>query len=280
MPTLFGSGLQKIELTPIAIFKCDKKHPFEAARQASIDQSATIGQIQFQNGSNFEQALDDIEGFSHIWVIYQFHQNQSWKPKVSPPRGSSQKKGVFATRSPYRPNPIGMSCVQLVERKGLTLFVKNYDLLNETPILDIKPYLPYADSFPEAQIGWLDSNKEDDLEQKYSVETSELANQQFAFLESQGLSQIRNTIFQQLETEPLNSQKKRVKMISDDQGIFAYRTWRAQFQVSPGKKISIQELFSGYSQNDLNQLEDPYQDKGLHRNWMSFWKASLESNRK
>lgn len=114
------------------------------------------GRVVLEPGHNFEQALEDLDGFSKIWLIYWFDRNENWKPKVLPPRGPAVKRGVFATRSPHRPNPIGLSLVDLIEIKGRTLYLGNVDLLDKTPILDIKPYLPYAEAFPEAKAGWLE----------------------------------------------------------------------------------------------------------------------------
>ena len=126
--------------------------------------------IEFLPGNNFEQALDDIEGMERLWLIYLFHRNQGWKPKVMPPRGD-KKRGLFATRSPHRPNSIGMSCVRLESREGRKLWVSEYDLLDRTPILDVKPYLPYADSFPDAKTGWLEGLEDDEFEIEWSAES-------------------------------------------------------------------------------------------------------------
>ena len=107
-------------------------------------------------------ALRGLEGFSHIWLVWQFSEavRDTWSPMVKPPRlGGNKRMGVFATRSPFRPNPIGLSCVKLVgveqtETEGAVLLVSGADLLDGTPILDIKPYLPFADSIPDATDGF------------------------------------------------------------------------------------------------------------------------------
>ena len=107
-------------------------------------------------------ALRGIEGFSHLWLLWEFSEakRESWSPTVRPPRlGGNKRVGVFATRSPFRPNPIGLSCVKLerVEKtadEGLVLIVSGADMMDGTPIFDIKPYLPYADAHPEASGGF------------------------------------------------------------------------------------------------------------------------------
>jgi tRNA-Thr(GGU) m(6)t(6)A37 methyltransferase TsaA len=100
--------------------------------------------------------LRDLEGFERLWLIFAFHLSEGWVPLVQPPRGPRQKRGVLATRSPHRPCGIGLSSVELVAVEGRTLHLRGVDLLDGTPVLDVKPYVPYADAFPEARAGWID----------------------------------------------------------------------------------------------------------------------------
>ncbi len=125
------------------------RQPFVAA--------AAPGRIELYCGHNFEHALEDLSTFSHIWVLFVFDQNPNWRPKVLPPFGSDKRRGVFATRSPHRPNPIGMSVLQLHGIDGLTLHVSGLDILDGTPVLDIKPYVPMADIVSHASRGWLEA---------------------------------------------------------------------------------------------------------------------------
>jgi tRNA-Thr(GGU) m(6)t(6)A37 methyltransferase TsaA len=104
-----------------------------------------------------ETVLRDLGGFERLWLIFAFHLSEGWAPLVQPPRGPRGKRGVLATRSPHRPNAIGLSCVELVAVEGRTLRLRGVDLLDGTPILDIKPYVPYADAFPGARAGWIDA---------------------------------------------------------------------------------------------------------------------------
>ena len=141
---------------PIGYLDCEQKYRYEAPRQ-SILAGGNLGVVCLNSGCNFEQALPDLIGFDRVWLIYQFHQNRDWKPKVVPPRSPENRKvGLFATRSPHRPNPLGLSCVELVKIDGLDVFIRNFDLLNGTPIFDIKPYIPYCDSFENSAVGWLE----------------------------------------------------------------------------------------------------------------------------
>lgn len=251
-----------IEISPIGYFKSEQVHPYEAGRQP--DDLHSLGCIQLNKGLNFEQALIGLEGCPRIWIIFQFHHNRNWNPMVLPPRGINHKMGVFATRSPYRPNQIGMSCVKIksIDIQNLKVFVEGADLLDGSPILDIKPYVAYADSFPECEPKWLHSAE------KYEVCFSENVENQLLWLEEQGLSQLRGFLIHQLEFEPTNAKKKRIKKIPMDNleeyFVIAYRTWRAEFSLS-SKTIQVHKIMSGYSQDDLDKKEDPYSDKDLHR---------------
>ena len=122
----------------------------------------TRATIVFEPEYRSADALRGIEGFSHLWLIWEFSEaiRKDWSPTVRPPRlGGNTRLGVFATRSPFRPNPIGLSCVRLEEvrktgHEGTVLLVSGADLMDGTPIFDIKPYLPYADAHPEAAGGF------------------------------------------------------------------------------------------------------------------------------
>ncbi len=104
-----------------------------------------------------ETVLRDLEGFERLWLLFVFHASEGWAPLVQPPRGPKTKRGVLATRSPHRPNALGLSCVELVAVEGRTLRLRGVDLLDGTPVLDVKPYVPYADAFPDARAGWIDA---------------------------------------------------------------------------------------------------------------------------
>jgi len=146
-----------IEMQAIGIIHSPFKERFSAPRQADLTQ-ASQGSIELNKGLNFEQAVGDLEHFTHLWVIYWMHLNQGWNPTVMPPRGSDVRRGLFSTRAPHRPNSIGLSAVKLLKVHKRTLTIEGLDMLDGTPVLDIKPYLPYADSIPNASHGWLDPN--------------------------------------------------------------------------------------------------------------------------
>lgn len=253
-----------ITLKPIGIFTASSKYPYEARRQAAADKELSLGEIQLQPGLGFEQAVEDLEGFERIWIVYQFHHNADWKPKVMPPRGPRIKRGVFATRAPYRPNSLGLSCVRLVKVDGLRVIVEGHDLLDGTPVLDIKPYLPYADAFPEARVGWL----EDVESKRWQVNIADLAGKQIKWLADQGVSQLPGFIHGQLEFDPLDHKRKRVAELAHGYQL-SYRTWRVNFKADhEARVIQVELIQSGYSNADILASEDPYGDKELHRKFL------------
>ena len=160
-----------MNLIPIAHIRSDFPEKFGIPRQSGLVDELTATLIftpQFRDPS----AVRGLEGFSHLWLIWEFSQarRESWSPTVRPPRlGGNKRLGVFATRSPFRPNSIGLSCVRLAEVRqdselGPVLVVAGADLMDGTPIYDVKPYLPYADCKPEALGGFAAQPKEADLE--------------------------------------------------------------------------------------------------------------------
>ncbi len=104
----------------------------------------------------YTACADDLVGFDRVWVLYVFDRNQGWRPKVRPPR-DTQKRGLFATRGPHRPSPVGMVAARLLSVDGRTIRVADVDMLDQTPVVDIKPYLPATDAFPDARAGWVDA---------------------------------------------------------------------------------------------------------------------------
>ena len=152
-----------ITIHPIARMKSDFPTKFGIPRQSNLVsqlKSTIVFEPEFRN----PDALRGLEGFSHLWIIWQFSQavRSGWSPTVRPPRlGGNTRMGVFATRSPFRPNNLGLSCVRLegVEQHpefGSVIHVSGADLMDGTPIFDIKPYIPYADAFPDAIGGFTD----------------------------------------------------------------------------------------------------------------------------
>ena len=148
-------------IRPVAHIESDFPEKFGIPRQALVV-SELRARVVFDGEYRNDEALRGIEGFSHLWLIWQFSasEREGWSPTVRPPRlGGNARMGVFATRSPFRPNALGLSCVRLlgtekIAGKGTTLLVAGADLMDGTPIFDVKPYVPYADAHPEAAGGF------------------------------------------------------------------------------------------------------------------------------
>ncbi|MBE6773374.1 MAG: tRNA (N6-threonylcarbamoyladenosine(37)-N6)-methyltransferase TrmO [Ruminococcaceae bacterium] len=155
----------------IAHIETDFKEKFGIPRQSGLVSEST-GRIIFEKEYSVPEAFRGLEDFSHIWVLWQFSEavREDWSPTVRPPLlGGNKRMGVFATRSPFRPNAIGLSALKLdkvefSKTEGIILHVSGADLLDGTPIYDIKPYLPYADSIPRAVGGFTESLEERHLE--------------------------------------------------------------------------------------------------------------------
>ncbi|MDD4181592.1 MAG: tRNA (N6-threonylcarbamoyladenosine(37)-N6)-methyltransferase TrmO [Victivallaceae bacterium] len=258
--------MNSITFNPIGQVKSATKYRYEAPRQSVFANNNGI--IRMNPGCDFETALRDLDGFTHIWVIFCFHLNQDsgWKTTVNPPVAPPGVKiGLFATRSPYRTNPIGMSVVQLVEIKGLELHIRNFDMLDGTPVLDIKPYIVHADSFPEASTGWLPNTPE-----LYEVSFDEQTLSKIEWLRNQSGLDLESFAKVQLSIDPLNHARKRVEAISPEQYVIGCRTWKLSFKISEEQRqIEVVDLISNYLPEELiPTAPDRYQDKEIHRQFI------------
>ena len=150
-----------MEIKPIAHMRSDFPGKFGIPRQSGLVE-ALKGRIVFEKEYAVPEAFRGLDGYSHIWIVWEFSEavRKDWSPTVRPPRlGGNTRLGVFATRSPFRPNPLGLSCVKLdgieySKTEGPVLLVSGADLMDQTPIYDIKPYLPLADCHPGAASGF------------------------------------------------------------------------------------------------------------------------------
>ncbi len=237
-----------ISLDPIAYFHSTSNEKADVPRQGSLS-TDHLGVIRFLPGKNFEQAIEDLEGMEKIWVLFWMHQVSHWKAKVQPPREVT-KKSVFATRSPHRPNPIGLSCVTLIAVRGRELEIKDHDLLDKTPILDIKPYLAYADSFPDVKSGWLD------LLSDISSNTicwEALPLLQMDYLKEEWQVDLYSKIESRLKYFMIPSSSNRVSFLGEEYNLLAYKEWRILFQ-KKALNIVILAIFSGYKESEVNGI--------------------------
>jgi tRNA (adenine37-N6)-methyltransferase len=257
-----------LTLTPIGVVHSPFKDRLSAPRQPRAGMGIQ-GTIQLFQHVGYEYALEDLASFRFIWVVFWFHKNTGFRRKVQPPR-SQRRRGVFATRSPYRPNPIGLSAVELLGIDGLTLRVQNLDILDGTPVLDLKPYVPYIDSIPEATNGWLDEPVlPADPIPHYQVDFAPRASAQLAFLEQHAVS-LRPRIEEVLRLGPAPHPYRRIKANGKD-FILAYKAWRIDFAVpdgaGPGQsqdlRIEVLAIRSGYRPSVLATTKTAELD--LHR---------------
>lgn len=248
-----------ISLNPIAYFHSSFHDKADLPRQAALSQDH-VGVIRFLPRRQFEQALDDLEGMEKLWVIFWMDRVTKWKPKVQPPRNVS-KKGVFSTRSPHRPNPIGLSCVNLLYRKGLDLVIQDHDLLDGSPILDIKPYLAYADSFPLAKSGWI---QEVPSLPSHRIDFSALALEQLAYLQERGVD-IRLNIETRLKNFISPSSYNRISELARDLYLQSYKTWRILFKKDECS-LTVLRISTGYDLETLDgRKKSSWGDVELHR---------------
>ncbi len=250
-----------ISLDPVAYFLSSSKEKADVQRQGSLAEDL-LGVIRFLPGKNYEQALEDLEGMEKIWVLFWMDRVSGFKTKVQPPR-EVKKKGVFSTRSPHRPNPIGLSCVSLIKVSKLDVLIKDHDLLDGTPILDIKPYLPYADSFPLAKTGWIGP-----LVSMNSIVWRDLPLSQVAYLKEQGEVELFLKVEARLKAFTAPSSSNRVQLLGEGYYLEAYKSWRILFHKEESH-IAILAVFSGYDVKTLQGLKTSiWEDLPLHRSFV------------
>lgn len=250
-------------IKPIGYFHTSAKEFYQTPSQPT-NQISNSGFILLNSHSGFEQALRGLDQFDLIWIIFQFHRHSSWKPIILPPRGG-KKQGVFATRSPHRPNSIGMSCVRLKAIEGLKLWIENHDLLDQTPILDIKPYINYADSHVSKRQGWLE---ELPSQKKLIIEWSLLVEEQLNYLLHQWKCDLRMLIENRLVLSPYPYPNNRIKKIAENVYQLAYKTWRIDYSIIEDVLL-INQIVSGYDEETLRgEKFSKWDDVPIHHAFM------------
>jgi tRNA-Thr(GGU) m(6)t(6)A37 methyltransferase TsaA len=192
----------RFEFEAIGIIRSPFKEKFGIPRQAGLV-PGICAVLELLPPFNRPETVAELDGYSHLWIQFVFHQAQreQWQPTVRPPRlGGNRRVGVFASRAPYRPNPIGLSVVALervvAEPGRVELHLSGVDMVDGTPVLDIKPYIPYADSLPEAGSGFAHGEPEAKLQVRFSERAQQQLNQR------QDGAALRRAIIQLLELDP------------------------------------------------------------------------------
>ena len=244
---------------PIGVVRSPFTERVEAPRQAAAGRGVE-GRIELYPGRGFEDALEGLGGWEYVWILFVFHRNveegRGWKPKVQPPRAEA-RMGVFATRSPHRPNPLGMSVARIARVEGLTVHVRDLDLLDGTPVLDLKPYVAYADAHPDAKAGWLEVK---DPREAWEVTFSPEATEQLAWLSERGVD-LRAPIASALALGPQPHAYRRIRKHAGALRL-ALKEWRVDFVVEE-RRLVVRALRSGYRAKQL--ATDPA--LALHREY-------------
>ncbi len=240
--------MPSFSVTPIGVLRTPFTDKAQIPRQASLAEGVR-GVIELEPGRDFADALDGLEGFEAIWVLFWFHENGGhYRSKVTPPR-STEKRGVFATRSPHRPNPIGLSAVRLERIEGLHVHVSSVDMLDGTPVIDIKPYVAYADSLAGAKAGWLADAA--DPAPRYQVVWEESAETQRAWLSTRGGEALASTVETVLKAGPKPHAYRRIREISPGRYQLAVKSWRFVFRDEGHRHLHVEKIVSGYKPAEL-----------------------------
>ena len=264
----------RLTLDPIGYLRSPLATKVEAARQPQAA-AGTPARIELLPGRNFEHALEDLERWELIWVIFWFHLNPGWRPKVLPPRSTTGRKGVFATRSPHRPNPLGMSVVRLERIEGLVLHIRDTDMLDGTPVLDLKPYIAYTDAHPDAGTGWLEdaaragiSSQPADPVSAYLVQFDALATEQAAWIEAHTGLAIRERVQSTLALGPTSHPYRRIRRVGEWMQL-SVKEWRVRF-IAIERDVRVFEINSGFRDSQLAAGGDD-ESLRLHREFLAMW---------
>jgi tRNA-Thr(GGU) m(6)t(6)A37 methyltransferase TsaA len=249
------SASEQVIFEPIGVVHSPFVEKASAPRQAATAADVE-GTIELFPGRSLEHALEDLETWERIWVVFVFHRADGWRPKVRPPR-STKRRGVLATRSPHRPNPIGLSAVRLVGVEGLTIRIRDLDILDGTPVLDLKPYVPYADAFPDAGSGWLE--RVADPIPSTIVRWNDEAQAQVAWLAERGVA-LKGPIESALALGPEPNAYRRIRRVSAraDELELAVKDWRVRFRAAADQdEILVLSIRTGYRPRELAIGDSP-----------------------
>jgi len=261
----YRTVVRELVVRPIGFVRSPYGEKVEAPRQGTAGGAA--GTVEVLPG--YQDALCDLGSFERIWLLFWFDRAEGWKAKVLPPR-SETKRGLFATRSPHRPNPIGMTAVRLERVDGLVLHVRDIDLVDGTPILDIKPYIPYADAFPEAGAGWLHGF---DPRPAWTVGFEPIAIEQLEWIAKETSFDLRARIESTLSLGPQPHAYRRIKPTADGRRVLAVKEWRARFRADDeARSIAVEHIASGYRPREIEQGREPVH--AVHRAFVERFGAS------
>lgn len=243
---------------PIGYARTPFLEKVDAPRQGVVA-AGTRAVIELTPKAEFADALRDLDEWERVIIIFHFHLALDFRPCVQPPR-SDRRRGVLSTRSPHRPNPIGLTVARLVSVVGTSVTVEDVDLLDGTPILDIKPYVPYADAFPDASSGWLDDagratgSGPRDPKGPYAVQFSARAEEQLTWLGAEGAF-LRGKLEASLALGPNPHAYRRIRKVSDGL-VVSVKQWRAHVTEAASRTMHVERIFTGFRPSEYHTRPD------------------------
>lgn len=257
----------ELTLRPIGVLRTPYHDLAEVPRQPRL--ANVRARIELAPGMNLEEAAADLEGWDYVWVLTWMHRATGWRPKVQPPR-SERKRGVLSTRAPHRPNPIGLSAMRLVSVSGLVLEVEECDAVDGTPVLDVKPYVPWADAIPNARTGWLTppdgampgGDRPADPRPTWPVDLAPRAVEQLAFLRERGVDLEQRLVY----ALSLGPQPHAYRRITEDERGWriAVKEWIARFETREGR-IEVTAVESGLHRDAKSSIH------AVHAEFVARW---------
>ncbi len=268
-----------LTLRPIGYIRSGKHVKFQARHQPD-EREAEENFLELLPEADLALATTDLAGFERVWLLWWFHRNTDWRPKVIPPRGPQKRRGVFATRSPHRPNALGLTPVRLlgVEGGGRLLRLGPCDLVEGTPVFDIKPYVPAYDSFPGSRAGWIDEvDAEERAAPRYTVEFSAPAAEQAAWLRENWGVDFSPRVRELLGRDPAPHRTRRIRRVPAEHGggfEIGCGAWRALFAVDEAAAtVTITGLGPGYPLWQLQRegANDAVADREAQKAFLARW---------
>lgn len=254
---LLGGLSTSLTLQPIGFLRTRQQVKFQAGHQPSAA-TEERNELELLPDCGYEDALRDLAGFERVWLLWWFHRNEGWRPLVLPPRGPIQRRGVFATRSPHRPNPLGLTPVPLLGIEGRKLLLGPCDLVDGTPVFDIKPYVPSFDAFPDSRAGWIDEvDAAMSVPPKFSVVITSTAATQATWLREHWGIDFIPRLNELLARDPSPHRTRRIRKRGPALFEIGCGAWLAVFSVAE-TVVSVLSLKPAYPMTVL--MREGYQD--------------------
>jgi tRNA-Thr(GGU) m(6)t(6)A37 methyltransferase TsaA len=267
--------LPSLTLQPIGYLRTRQQVKFQAGHQPAAATEAQ-NELELCAGRGFEQALQDLTGIERIWLLWWFHRNDTWRPLVLPPRGPARRRGVFATRSPHRPNPLGLTAVALLGVNGRRLLLGPCDLVDGTPVFDVKPYVAAHDAFSDARAGWIDAMEAGQREPaRYAVQFAALALTQAEWLVDTWQIDFTPRLVELLARDPTPHRTRRIRRRNASEFEIGCGAWRAVFALQ-GETVRVLALEAAYPMKFLLRADyKDVPDRAAQLAFVTRWPAGL-----